>query len=69
MSKDAERLRFSVFVPTLKRPQLLRRNLEALAVQSRAPDEILVSLRPDLDPEGVQVVEQFAADFRPVEVH
>ena len=53
------RLRFSIFVPTLKRPQLLRRNLEALAVQSRLPDEILVSLRPDLDPEGVEVVERF----------
>ena len=55
------RLRFSIFVPTLKRPDLLRRNLEALAVQSRTPDEILVSLRPDLDPEGVAVVERFIA--------
>ncbi len=55
------RLRFSVFVPTLKRPELLRRNLEALAVQTRAPDEILVSLRPDLDPEGVRVAGEFAA--------
>lgn len=54
-------LRFSVFVPTLKRPELLRRNLEALAVQTRAPDEVLVSLRPDLDPEGVRVVSDFSA--------
>lgn len=54
-------MRFSVFVPTLKRPELLRRNLEALAVQSRTPDEILVSLRPDLDPEGVRVVSDFCA--------
>lgn len=53
------RLRFSVFVPTLKRPELLRRNLAALAAQTRAPDEILVSLRPDLDPEGVAVVNDF----------
>lgn len=53
-------LRFSIFVPTLKRPELLRRNLEALAVQTRAPDEILVSLRPDLDPEGVRVAQDFA---------
>ncbi len=52
-------LRFSIFVPTLKRPELLRLNLEALAVQSRTPDEILVSLRPDLDPEGVATVDGF----------
>lgn len=54
-------LRFSVFVPTLKRPELLRRNLEALAVQTRPPHEILVSLRPDLDPEGVRVASEFSA--------
>jgi len=52
-------LRFSVFVPTLKRPDLLRRNLEALALQSRPPDEVLVSLRGDLDPEGVETVDRF----------
>jgi GT2 family glycosyltransferase len=57
----APRLRFSVFVPTLLRPELLRRNLDALAAQTRAPDEILVSLRPDLDPAGVAVVKDFAA--------
>lgn len=54
-----EKLKFSIFVPTLKRPDLLRRNLEALALQSRTPDEILVSLRGDLDPEGVAVVDNF----------
>ncbi len=54
-------MKFSVFVPTLKRPDLLRRNLAALAAQARAPDEILVSLRPDLDPEGVRVVDEFIA--------
>ncbi|MHC4823368.1 MAG: glycosyltransferase family 2 protein [Planctomycetota bacterium] len=54
-----ERLRFSIFVPTLKRPDLLRRNLEALALQSRQPDEVLVSLRGDLDPEGVATVDNF----------
>lgn len=58
-----KRLRFSVFVPTLKRPELLRRNLEALALQTRAPDEILVSLRPDLDPEGMRVVNDFTSHF------
>lgn len=52
-------LRFSIFVPTLKRPDLLRRNLEALALQSRQPDEVLVSLRGDLDPEGVETVDNF----------
>jgi GT2 family glycosyltransferase len=54
-----EHLRFSIFVPTLKRPDLLRRNLDALAHQSRQPDEILVSLRGDIDPEGVAVVDSF----------
>lgn len=54
-----EKLKFSIFVPTLKRPDLLRRNLEALALQSRTPDEILVSLRGDLDAEGVAVVDNF----------
>jgi len=53
------KLRFSVFVPTLKRPDLLRLNLEALALQSRQPDEVLVSLRGDLDPEGVETVDNF----------
>lgn len=57
----APALRFSVLVPTLKRPDLLRRNLAALAAQTRAPDEILVSLRPELDPEGVAVVNDFSA--------
>lgn len=56
---SGEKLKFSIFVPTLKRPDLLRRNLEALALQSRTPDEILVSLRGDLDPEGVAVVDNF----------
>lgn len=54
-----QRLRFSIFVPTLKRPDLLRRNLEALATQSRQPDEILVSLRGDLDQKGVDTVDAF----------
>lgn len=52
-------MRFSIFVPTYKRPELLRRNLEALAVQTRKPDEILVSLRQEEDPEGVAAVEAF----------
>ena len=56
---ESGKLRFSIFVPTLKRPDLLRRNLEALALQSRQPDEILVSLRGDLDPEGVETVDNF----------
>ncbi len=67
-------MRFSVFVPTYCRPEMLRRNLEALALQTRCPDEVLVSLRPDEDPEGMATVEAFAAahpDFpvRKVLVH
>lgn len=54
-------LRYSVFVPTFRRPGLLARNLEALAAQVRKPDEILVSLRPAEDPEGVDTVRAFAA--------
>ena len=52
-------MRFSVLVPTLKRPKLLRRNLEGLALQSRKPDEILVFLRIKHDPDGVATVEAF----------
>ncbi|MDP6963820.1 MAG: glycosyltransferase, partial [Planctomycetota bacterium] len=37
----------------------MKRNLEALASQTRLPDEVLVSLRADLDPEGVAVVDDF----------
>ena len=67
-------LRFSIFVPTFRRPELLARNLEALAAQSRRPDEILVSLRPAEDPEGVATVQRFAAahpelNLVPVLVH
>lgn len=54
-------LRFSVLVPAFRRPELLRRNLEALAIQARKPDEILVSLRPAEDPEGAATVAAFAA--------
>jgi glycosyltransferase involved in cell wall biosynthesis len=57
----ATKLKFSIFLPTLKRPDLLRKNLEALESQTRLPDEVLVSLRGDLDPEGVAVVDDFIA--------
>ena len=50
-------LKFSIFLPTLKRPDLLRKNLDALELQTRLPDEVLISLRGDLDPEGVAVVD------------
>lgn len=52
-------MRVSVLVPTFRRPRLLRRNLEGLALQTRKPDQILVSLRPAEDPEGVAEVESF----------
>lgn len=54
-------LRFSVLVPTYRRPQLLRRNLEALDIQTRRPDEVLVSLRREEDPDGVATVAAFRA--------
>ncbi len=52
-------MKFSVFVPTFRRPGMLRRNLEALAVQTRKPDEVLVGLRLQEDPEGVKTVDDF----------
>ncbi|MBL7009129.1 MAG: glycosyltransferase family 2 protein [Planctomycetes bacterium] len=52
-------MRFSVFVPTFRRPGLLRRNLEALSLQTRKPDEILVGLRLQEDPEGLTTVDDF----------
>ena len=57
----ATQLKFSIFLPTLKRPDLLRKNLDALELQTRLPDEVLISLRGDLDPEGVAVVDDFVA--------
>ncbi|RMH05215.1 MAG: glycosyltransferase family 2 protein [Planctomycetota bacterium] len=54
-------MRFSVLVPTFRRPELLRRCLEALALQTRQPDEILVGLRVQEDPEGVRTVDDFVA--------
>ncbi len=53
-------MRFSVLVPTFQRPGLLRRNLEALALQTRRPDQILVSLRREEDAEGVSTFQDFA---------
>ncbi|MFT7516944.1 MAG: GT2 family glycosyltransferase [Myxococcota bacterium] len=58
---NTTKLKFSVFLPTLKRPDLLRQNLEALELQTRRPDEVLISLRGDLDPEGVAVADNFIA--------
>ncbi len=52
-------MKVSVLVPTFKRPELLRRNLEALALQSRKPDEILIALRVTEDPLGVSTVADF----------
>ena len=54
-------MRCSILVPTFRRPQLLRRNLEALAIQTRSPDEILVALRPDEDPEGAATFDAFVS--------
>ena len=39
---NSSKLKFSIFLPTLKRPDLLRLNLEALELQTRRPDEVLV---------------------------
>ena len=46
-------LRFSVFVPTLKRPELLRRNLEALAdaLRSLHEHDATVVIGTVIDPE------------------
>ena len=66
-------MNFAVLVATFRRPEHLRRNLEALALQSRKPDEILIALRPAEDPEGVSTANDFQAahpelDVRKVEV-
>lgn len=61
-------MRFSVFVPTYRRPKLLRRNLEALAVQTRKPDEVLVSLREDEDADGIAAVDAFVEAHPELEV-
>ncbi len=38
---------------------MLRRNLEAIALQSKLPDEILVAIRPEDDPESASTVQDF----------
>lgn len=53
-------MRFSVLVPTFRRPGLLRRNLEALALQTRKPDEILVAVRVAEDPDGAATLADFS---------
>ncbi|MDP6129829.1 MAG: glycosyltransferase [Planctomycetota bacterium] len=52
-------MKYSVLVPTFLRPEMLRRNLEAIALQSKLPDEILVAIRPEEDPEGISTVQDF----------
>jgi len=52
-------MRFSILVPSFRRPAMLRRNLEALAVLTRRADEILVALRPAEDPDGLKSFEDF----------
>lgn len=51
--------RVSVIVPSYRRPDFLERCLLALESQERAPDEIVVVLRPDDDESG-RVVERNA---------
>ena len=50
-------MKFSIFLPTLKRPDLLKQNIKALEGQARLPDEVLISLREDIDAESVAVVD------------
>lgn len=52
----------SVIVPSWRRPRSLERCLRALALQSRAPDEVVVGLRAD-DGGSIRVVEALARAF------
>lgn len=50
-------MKISVIVPTYRRPQYLKRCLEALAKQSRKPDEVVVITRDD-DIESLKIVDE-----------
>ena len=52
----------SIIVPSFKRPRDLRRCLEAIAIQSRTADEVLVVGRED-DRETVELVGALQADL------
>ena len=54
----ADRLRIAVIVPTYRRPQELKRCLEALASQLRRPDQLIVVTRQG--DEATQLVLQYA---------
>ena len=59
----------SIVVPTYRRPDDLRRCLEAVGGQQRRPDEVLVVLRPD-DVESRDVTSTASTErVRPVQVH
>jgi glycosyltransferase involved in cell wall biosynthesis len=58
-------MRISVLVPTYKRPDDLRRCLDALAVQARAPDELIVIVR-DTDAATFSLLEEIGAPQRGV---
>jgi len=64
---DAPAGRVEVIVPSWRRSAELDRCLAALAAQHRAPDRVLVVLRPD-DAEAHDVVRRRALDLEPVEV-
>jgi glycosyltransferase involved in cell wall biosynthesis len=53
-------VRVSVFVPSYRRPALLRNCLAALARQTRPPDEVVVTLR-DTDLPSRSVIDEFRA--------
>lgn len=57
----------SVIVPSWRRVRSLERCLRALAVQTRAPDEVVVGLRAD-DAESIRCVEALARTF-PARLH
>ncbi len=57
--------KISVIIPSYRRPRDLERCLEALAAQSRPPDEILIVLR-ETDSPTQQLVARFQEKLRPL---
>ena len=56
---QAHALDISVVVPTYKRPLDLYRCLGALCAQEKLPDEVLVVVRSDEDPDAIRVMGDF----------
>lgn len=60
-------MRFTVLIPTFRRPRDLQRGLEALEAQTRRPDEVIVTVR-DIDTETRDFLREFGMERLPIRI-